>query len=105
MNGLTEGRIVHYVLTQQDAAEINRRRVTGFYNEKWPEGAQAHIGNSVRAGEHYPMMVVKVWDHEPDGNGCCNGQVLLDGSDSLWVTSRVNDPEQKTGTWHWIEQA
>lgn len=107
MQGLTEGRITHYILTQQDADEINRRRVSGAgHGENWPAGAQAHIGNPISTGEHCPMMVVKVWDRQPDGgNGCCNGQVLLDGNDSLWVTSRLHDPDGAPGTWHWIEQA
>lgn len=105
MKGLTEGRIVHYVLNEKDAGDINRRRVQGFTTEQWPAGAQAHIGNHVSAGEHCPMMVVKVWDHEPDGNGCCNGQVLLDGSDCLWVTSVMLDSKANPGTWHWIEAA
>lgn len=105
MKGLTEGRIVHYVLSALDAGEINRRRVHGFITDQWPAGAQAHVGNPVSAGEHCPMMVVKVWDFRPEGNGCCNGQVILDGSDSLWVTSRLFDQDAMPGTWHWIEAA
>ena len=44
--------------------------------------------NGVYEGEVLPLVVVKVWPHEfgPDVPGV-NGQVLLDGPDSLWVTS------------------
>jgi hypothetical protein len=97
---ITIGRIVLYTLTEQDAEEVNRRRTTGtkiherIQTDKWPLGAQAHIGNSVSAGEVYPLVVTKVWSA-----GCVNGQVLLDGNDCLWATSAT---EGTTGhCWHW----
>lgn len=106
MQGLTEGRMVHYVLTAEDAEAITHRRVRDAgHSENWPVGAQAHIGNPVREGEHVPMIVVKVWDKGENGNGSCNGQVMLDGNDSYWATSRLYDEEKNPGTWHWIEQA
>jgi len=97
------GRIVHYVLTGSDADAITRRRVFGAgHGDGWPNGAQAHVGNPVAAGEHVPMVVVVVWpnEHGPDSDGI-NGQALLDGSDSLWVTSVKEGSEP--GTWHWPE--
>ncbi len=103
MEGLIEGRIVHYVLTPDDAIRINQRRVPGAgHGSNWPAGAQAHVGNPNMAGEHCPMMVVRVWDQSENGNGCCNGQVLLDGNDSYWVTSCLFDAEASQGTWHWL---
>lgn len=40
MEGVMEGRIVHYVLTDNDALQINRRRVDdAWLSEKWSEGA------------------------------------------------------------------
>jgi hypothetical protein len=63
----TIGRIVHYRLSADDAAQINRRRTSGVSIATrmktfagavespavvygWPEGAQAHIGNAVAEG-------------------------------------------------------
>lgn len=102
------GRIVHYVLSEQDAAEINRRRTTSraiverIEADKWPLGAQAHIGNEERAGNVRPMLICQVWG---DSVGACvNGQVFLDGCDSYWATSRNQVPndisdDQKLGKW------
>lgn len=88
MEGLTEGRIVHYVL---DAGP--------------------------HAGEHRAAVVVKVWrksDGAPPDNGYSNLMVFLDGmNDSptgvthsmLWATSVEYSEEPKPRTWHWIERA
>lgn len=78
------GRIVHYTISDHDAEMINRRRVAKPHEPGWPAGAVAHSGNSVRAGEIYPLIITRVWNEDP---GTINGQVLLDGNDSLWVTS------------------
>lgn len=102
----TIGRIVHYRLTQADAAAINRRRTTGasiasrLADEKWPAGAQAHIGNPAYAGQVFPAIVVEVWpnEHGPEHDGI-NAQVFLDGNDTLWVTS-VGEGEGP-GQWQW----
>jgi len=102
---VTIGSIVLYTLTAQDADEINRRRTTGSKiaerikknteaSSAWPLGAQAHIGNSVTAGDTCPMVVTKVWSA-----GCVNGQVLLDGNDCLWATS-VTEGDQGH-QWQW----
>jgi hypothetical protein len=77
------GRIVLYALTEADAEKINRRRTTGesiahrLGVEKWPEGAQAHIGNRANALDLVPMTVVRVWN-----DNMVNGQATLDGTDS-----------------------
>lgn len=95
MEGLIEGRIVHYVLR---------------------EGANV--------GQHRPAMVVRVWrgaDGEPPANGVCQLNVFVDGTNdfpsllregfnlagpSCWQTSVLNDEVAKgPGTWHWIERA
>lgn len=93
---VTIGRIVLYTLTEQDAAEINRRRTTSskIADSVWPLGAQAHLGNSVEAGQVYPMIVTKIWSA-----GCVNGQVLLDGNDCLWATSATEG--EQGHQWHW----
>ena len=104
MEGVGIGRIVHYVLTEQDAIEINRRRVAGVgHSENWPAGAQAHYGNLVIEHEHVPMVITLVRDY----NGRVNGKCLLDGNDDLWVTSRMPNVEEGyhvPGTWHWPEE-
>ena len=86
MEGLTEGRVVHYVL---------------------PDGPHA--------GEHRPAIVVKVWrrgDGSPPANGYSNLQVFVDGtndypdySGSVWATSVEYSEEPRPRTWHWIEKA
>ncbi len=91
----TIGRIVHYKLSEQNVAEIMRRRTTGAsikerMEEKastvatWPQGAQAHIGNDVMIGDVFPMMITKVWS---EASSLVSGQVFLDGCDVLWVVS------------------
>lgn len=87
----TIGSIVHYTLSEDDAKRINKRRddaiATAHANKLHPEetGKQVHIGNRATAGEVYPMLIVRVWGDSPES--AVNGQVLLDGNDTLWVTS------------------
>lgn len=100
------GRIVHYRLSAQDAEAIARRRTSGvsiagrIKEEKWPLGAQAHIGNPVAEGQTLPLVICRVWPDEygPGVHGV-NGQVLLDGNDQLWVTSAREG--EGPGTWSW----
>lgn len=111
MNTPSIGRLVHYRLSEDDAVKVNRRRTTGtaildsILKEKWPLGAQAHIGNAAAAGDVVPLLIVRVWPNEYD-NGTVpgvNGQAFLDGNDVLWVTSaREGD---KPGTWSWPARA
>lgn len=97
------GRIVRYRLSAQDATLVNRRRTTGesiaqrMQQSQWSLGAQAHIGNEVKEGDVYPMIIVRVWGDTPSSS--VNGQVFLDGSDTLWVTSVMNGTEPRT--WQW----
>lgn len=102
----TIGRIVHYMLNSQDAEQINRRRTTSaairerIEADKWPLGAQAHMGNAVEAGQVYPMLIVRVCGDDPVS--AVNGQVFLDGNDIFWATSRqqvVADSTDKQGLW------
>lgn len=86
MDGLTEGRIVHYVM---------------------------HDGNV--AGEDRPAIVVNAWHNnsEYQREGRVNLQVFTDfGNDGkdyesgrYWATSVPFSEERKPGTWHWIEKA
>lgn len=80
--GLTEGRMVHYVL---------------------PRHAKPNV-----VGEHRPATVVKVWDKEA---GTCNLMVFVDGTNDwpeytgpVWATSVRYSDLHEEGTWHWMEQ-
>lgn len=82
MEGLTEGRIVHYVL---------------------PDGSSA--------GEHRAAMIARVWDRSSgyvnlwvfqDGT---NDGVAYSHLPT-WVTSvRYSEDTAERRTWHWIERA
>jgi hypothetical protein len=94
------GRILIYTLTEQDAEDVNRRRTDSWLIQQatvrtqWSKGAQAHIGNDVKEGDQFPLMVVATL-----GGENLNGQVFLDGTDTLWVTNIL--PGNRSGTWHW----
>lgn len=91
----TVGRIVHYLLTAMDVEQIHRRRVSGAgHGENWPMGAQAHVGNPHVERQTMALMVCAV---SPNGN--VNGQVFLDGNDSLWVYA-VSEGTG-SGSWSW----
>lgn len=83
------GRIVQYKLTEQDALAINRRRAdTQAHLDEHranANGVQVHVGNKASAGDIFPMLITRVWGDTPESS--VNGQVFLDGNDSLWVTS------------------
>jgi hypothetical protein len=88
VEGLTEGRIVHFVLDNGEhrpAIVVNVWRVNGISED----------------GE--------VISCSPE-NGCCNLQLFTDGfNDSMpntvWKTSIVYSADLLPGTWHWIEKA
>lgn len=91
MQGLTEGRMVHYVLS------LDREYIP------------VH-----KHGEHRPAVVVKVWrDSQGYPQDTVQLQVFVDGENdgfsniqaAMWKTSVPYDPEGKPGTWHWIERA
>lgn len=83
MQGLTEGRMVHFVLAD---------------------------GN--HPGEHRPAIVVNAWGGSPH-EGRVNLHVFTDfGNDGkqyenggFWATSAPYSEDKLPGTWHWIEQA
>lgn len=102
----TIGQIVHYRLTADDAARMNKRRAdyhafaTAHAHPHDPDtapptGHVAHVGNALEAGNYYPAMVVRT-DLSPDS---INLQVFLDGTDQLWATS-VHEGDEP-GTWAW----
>lgn len=79
----TIGRIVHYTLSQHDADAIQLRRTeAGITN-----------ANTAAAGQTYPAVVVRTF-----GGAAANLQVLLDGPDMYWATSRT----EGEGESHWV---
>lgn len=97
----TIGRIVHYKLTVADGEAINRRRVKGAgHGDNWPEGAQAHVGNPASAGQIVPAIVVSQLTNDLS---VVNAQALLDGNDSLWLTSVHQGTAE--GEWSWPPRA
>lgn len=91
---VTIGRIVHYVLSEQDVKAINRQRVYGV----GPVGVQAYVGNQAIKGESVPALVV--WPHDNEQQ-TFNGPAFLDGNDVLWLTSVPYNADSVPGTWHW----
>jgi hypothetical protein len=88
----TIGTIVHYALSEHDAAEVNARR------EHSHEGGPKHIhANGTKAGDVYPAMIVRTW-----AGSSVQLQVFIDGDFTLWATSV---PECQTGhaerCWAW----
>jgi hypothetical protein len=97
----TIGRIVRYTLSEQDADAINRRRTDAARNmaahREKKNGSQVHIGNSVYEGEVFPLVITRVWGDQPES--AVNGQVLLDGNDTLWVSSVNVGEGPRTFAW------
>lgn len=93
------GRIVQYVLTEQDAQAVNQRRADAdnFGARSNRTGYAVHVGNAAEAGQVFPLLVVRVWEDGP-----VNGQVFLDGTDVLWVTS--SNQGDQAGQWRWPER-
>lgn len=92
------GRIVHYTLSEQDATATNKRRNDAQahlgQHISASDGSQIHVGNSVNAGDVYPMVITRVWS-----GTLVNGQVLLDGNDLLWVTSVSEGEGERSWAW------
>jgi hypothetical protein len=93
---------VHLRLSAQCAAKINQRRRDAENNSRSEtprphDGAQVHVGNPVAEGDEFPMVICRVWSE-----ATVNGQVFLDGNDTLWTSSVVEGTEP--GTWHWPER-
>jgi hypothetical protein len=98
----TKGRIVWYVLSDDDVITINKRRDDArkhlAAHIELSNGAMVHVGNDVRAGDIAPAMVVAVRGDQPDSY--VNLKVELDGSDNFWATSRKVG--EGPGTYHWM---
>lgn len=79
------GRIVHYQLSESDAGVINHAR---------DENSLTNAGNRAAEGQTFPAIVVRTF-----GGDAANLQVLLDGNDTHWATSRGEGDQP--GTWTW----
>lgn len=89
------GSIVHYRLSESDVASIVAQR--------GPDADGARRGNPVAEGDVFPLVITRVWAGLEDvrEDTAVNGQVLLDGNDTLWVTSRhqIGTTRLVNGTW------
>ncbi len=90
MENLSVGRIVQYVLNEQDVKAIIERRENLSKSYAW--------GNPPTVGDVVPAIVV--WPHHNEAS-TFNGQAFLDGNDVLWITSVPYSAEAKPRTWHW----
>ena len=85
------GRIVQFRITEHNAKQINHQRTQAGHATK--------TGNVAREGDVYPLLIVRVW-----GGDLVNGQLFLDGNDSLWITSQPPAKEYgQLGAWFWPE--
>jgi hypothetical protein len=85
------GKTVIYRLTASDVAQIalkRSQRVAVDSALATAPGTPVSIrsGNVPAEGDVYPMIITRAWGETY--SSCVNGQVLLDGDDTLWVTSR-----------------
>lgn len=97
------GRTVLYRLSEADVVQINRRRDDAAENmvtiRVQKPGFQVHVGNRVSVGEVVSMVITAVWPNEYGTEPGVNGQITLDGTDHLWVTSVAEG--EVYGQWHW----
>lgn len=95
---LSVGRIVLYRMNSYDCEEVNRRRKDAWDQIEWHRtnktGAQVHFGNKASPGQVFPAVVVATWS-----TTLANLQVLLDGNDTFWATSRGQGDDH--GQWQW----
>lgn len=101
----TIGRTVIYALRETEAEAINRRRQHAKLHmdehRANSNGVMVHVGNTVKAGDRFPMIITRVWGTTAES--VVNGTVMLDGSDTFWANSvGVGDVN---GTWSWPTRA
>lgn len=82
---VTLGRVLHYRIPKDDAAERNALRQTS---------AHLHSGHKLDAGEVVPLIVTAIGK-----DGKFNGQAFLDGNDSLWVKNCTIGDDEGQCTW------
>lgn len=77
------GTFVLYRLSAEDVDRINQNRFAMVYTTDLGP-MKPCTGNSVAEDDIFPLLITRVSDDDT-----VNGQVFLDGNDTLWVTSRV----------------
>lgn len=82
-----------YALTAQEAADITTRRL------KKPSGSQSDHGEPVKAGDVFPLLVVRVKASTEADRPFVSGQVFLDGNDHIHVTGKLEG--DGAGCWAW----
>lgn len=109
------GDVVCYRLSGADAARIASRRRASF-----KAGGSGLVGNEHAKGDVVPLVVVRVWGGEftpsssfridesdewtfPLDSYGVNGQAILDGNDSAWITSAPH--ADADGAWLFSEEA
>lgn len=96
LEGLTEGRIVHYVMTNGDHRPAIVVRV-------WRSLGGAHEGLPVLEGlVNLQVFTDGANDQNPAYSSGLNERV---SSGLLWATSVRYSDQHETGSWHWIERA
>lgn len=83
------GRIVILTLSELQADQVNAARA-----------GTSTLGNAAHAGDEVPLVIVRV-NQFPSS---VNGQALLDGNDSLWVTSIAKGHPGEPGRWAWPDR-
>ena len=91
------GLLALLTVTAAQATQINDQRTAS--------GGQKN-GNTVTEGEVFPLLITAVWADGPGGNvsqdAKVNGQLLLDGNDTFWVTSTQFSNVPQPGWYHLI---
>lgn len=107
MKVLIIGSLLHYFLTKDDIDKITASRdAIASVHSRFIEDSVGPEGNPHYEGDVVAMIVTAV--HSSD---CVNGQLVLDGNDSLWVTSRTKgegvgqwqEPEDSEGASSYVE--
>ena len=100
------GRVVHYVLTDQDTQAIRAQRAGRVVDVSVNpvRTVAVHYGRTHFVGDVVSLDITRV-----TGGNIISGQARLDGNDVLWVTDVPNFEvdedsgafEIRAGTWHW----
>lgn len=102
MDEVTVGRIVVYALTAEDVAAIEVYRAKCKHVDHRTDYTLARCaeGNPVHASQMFPLLVTAVYSPN-----MVNGQVFLDGNDTLWVKHCEFDERAELypheGKWIW----
>lgn len=96
------GTVVQYILTEYDAAEINKlladhHNFRQSLGKVFNTGHVGHTGNHASKGDVCAAVVVRTFN---EASPTSNLQVLLDGASSVWKTSIGHGFTE--GRWHHV---